>query len=434
MRAMVLLLFVCIANPIAVLAKSEPERFAAIAVVEHTGEVLHARHADALRHPASLAKVMTLYMTFAAIEAGELGWDDQLRVSSRAARAQPSKLGLKADSSISVENAVRALVTKSANDAAIVLAERLSGGEARFAAAMTKKARALGMSHTRFMNASGLPNRRQVITAREMAVLAYRIHHDFPAEYRYFSLQKMIWKGREHGNHNTLLEQIDGVDGLKTGFTNASGYNIAVTAERDDQRLIVIVFGGASGAQRDAYASKLLERAFAELHARQSDGSPTQNQPLDDLNDKSPILFAGLPSEVDQGAGGKRGVQIIIDDAIESKKLVTEKPAIKAAPALNNMPDMPGQSTAAGWGIQVGAYSSARKAQERLHHISDISINGLNGNAGKITEGMRKGAPLYRVQYRGLGAQGARAVCKELNAFGEACFALPPAIITASNP
>lgn len=422
MRAMVIFILVMITSQPPAFAKAVPERFAAIAVVENTGEVLHARHADDPRYPASLTKVMTLYLVFEAIKAGELGWDDPLRVSKKAARARPSKLGLKANTTISVEDAVRALVTKSANDVAVVLAERLGGGEAHFAENMTRKAKALDMNSSHFVNASGLPNSRQVMTARDMAVLAYRIHHDFPDYFRYFSLDKLVWKSRTLSNHNTLLGRVDGVDGLKTGFTNASGYNIAVTAERKNQRLIVVVFGGASGAQRDFYATTLLERAFAELDKRRGEKTQQPIPPPADLDDRTPVLIAGLPGDTYQGDGGRRGVQIVIDDTIETRPLPLQKPGMKTGPqTITALPALSGQ-----WGIQVGAFLSPKQAKARLHHISDFALGGLNGNTGQIAKGERKGAPLYRVRFLGLTPVNARAVCTELNTLGQPCFAVPP--------
>ena len=421
MRTLVLAFLVTLTALCPALAKTPPERFAAIAVVEATGEVLHARHADAARHPASLTKVMTLYMVFDAIKAGDLGWDDSLRVSAKAARARPSKLGLKANSTISVEDAVRAMVTKSANDVAVVLAERLGGGETRFASMMTKKAHALGMKDSRFVNASGLPDKRQVMTARDMAVLAYRIHHDFPTDYRYFSLSKLVWNQRSLPNHNALLGRVKGVDGLKTGFTNQSGYNIAVTAQRKGERLIVVVFGGASGAERDAYATKLLERAFGVLAQRRANKDAAKTPPLKDLDDREPVLVAGLPGLAHQGDGERRGVQIVIDDTIETRPL----PLIKAASAPQR--SLPMEPTTTGkWGIQVGAFSSPKQASTRLHHISDIAQNELAGYAGQIAEGERNGAPLYRVRFLGLSPTGARTLCAKLNTLGQSCFAVPP--------
>ncbi len=422
MRTALFILVALVTVPIMALARPSPERFAAIAVVEATGEVLHARHAEDLRYPASLTKVMTLYMVFEAIKAGEIGWDDPLRISSKAARARPSRLGLKANTTISVEDAVRAMVTKSANDVAIVLAERLGGGEARFATLMTKRAHEMGMDNSRFINASGLPDKRQVTTARDMAVLAYRIHHDYPEDYRYFSLSKLVWKARTLNNHNTLLGRVEGVDGLKTGFTNASGYNIAVTAERKGERLIVIVFGGASGKERDTYATRLLERAFAELDRRRENNMDT-NTPLPrDLDDQKPVLFAGLPEDTAQGDGDRRGVKIVIDDNIETRPLPVLKPASPAPqPILTNIPDPQGD-----WAVQVGAFSSNAQASQRLNHINDMEVLALIGRNSQIIKGERNGAALYRVRYLGFDANKAREVCTRLNADGQSCFAVPP--------
>jgi len=414
-----LTIMVLLALPAPGASRPAKERFAAIAVVEATGEVLHARHADALRHPASLTKVMTLYLVFEALKAGELGWDDRLRISAHAAAAHPTKLGLVAGQSISVEDAVRALVTKSANDAAIVLAERLGGGEAVFAAQMTKKAHQLGMSRSHFVNASGLNSPRQVTTARDMAVLAYRIRHDFPAQFRYFSLTKMVWNGHDIPNHNPLLGRVAGVDGLKTGFTNASGYNIAVTAQRGDTRLIVAVFGGASGAQRDAYAARLLERAFAVLASRRAKGQPSPVIMPPDLNDRTPVLVAGLPDEAAQGAGERRGVQIVIDDSIKTRPLPRPVKTM-AAPS-------PGWH----WSVQVGAFFSRLQAKAQLRHVNAISLAALDGHAGYIVDVTRNGKPLYRVRYSGLDKSRARAICANLNAANEPCFAVPP---PASEP
>jgi D-alanyl-D-alanine carboxypeptidase len=428
MRIRAFILFILLAMPGFATAKTAPERFAAIAVVEATGEVLHARHANAPRHPASLTKVMTLYMVFAAIENGELGWDDRLRVSDKAARARPTKLGLKAGTTISVEDAVRAMVTKSANDVAVVLAERLGGGEARFATLMTKKAKALGLKNSRFVNASGLPDKRQLTTARDMALLAYRIHHDYPQDYRYFSLSKLVWNNRDLHNHNTLLANVKGVDGLKTGFTNQSGYNIAVTAERDDQRLIVVVFGGASGEQRDAYATKLLERAFDELARRKSTNEAPQTPAPADLDDATPVLIAGLPAQAHQGDGERRGVQIVIDDTIETRPLALPEAPKPTPQSSQTLPPQIRPQAPGTWGIQVGAFSSRKQARTSLHYVSDIALGALGGKAGHIAEGARKGAPLYRVQFLGLSAQKARKLCADLNALGQSCFALAPKV------
>jgi D-alanyl-D-alanine carboxypeptidase len=230
-----------------------------------TGQVLHDRDADESRHPASLTKVMTLYMVFDAIEAGKLKLSERMKVSKAASRAQPSKLGLKAGSTIKVEDAIRALVTKSANDVAIVVAEHLGGTETKFAAKMNAKAKQLGMMNTTFRNASGLPDKKQITTARDMAKLGEAIYMDHKDRYNYFSLASFTWNKRKYMNHNELLKRVDGVDGIKTGFTNASGYNLMASAERNGRRVIAIMLGGSTGRSRDAHVADLLEAAFLEI-------------------------------------------------------------------------------------------------------------------------------------------------------------------------
>jgi D-alanyl-D-alanine carboxypeptidase len=242
------------------------DKYASIVVDMETGQVLHDRAADEARHPASLTKVMTLYMVFDAVESGKLKLSDRLPVSKAASRAQPSKLGLKAGSTIKVEDAIRALVTKSANDVAIVIAEKLGGGsEAKFVTKMNAKAKELGMHATTFRNASGLPDKKQITTARDMAKLAEAVYMDHKARYNYFSLSSFTWGKRKYMNHNELLRKVAGVDGIKTGFTNASGYNLMASAERGGRRVIAIMLGGTTGKSRDAHVRDLIEAAFLEI-------------------------------------------------------------------------------------------------------------------------------------------------------------------------
>ena len=240
-------------------------KYASIVIDLDTHQVMHARDADEERHPASLTKVMTLYMVFDALDAGKLKLSDKMPVSKAASRAQPSKLGLKAGTTIKVEDAIRALVTKSANDVAIVFAEKLGGTEAKFVTKMNTKAKSLGMNATNFRNASGLPDKRQITTARDMAKLAEAVYADHKDRYNYFSLSSFTWKKRKYTNHNALLKKVAGVDGIKTGFTNASGYNLMASAERGGRRVIAIMLGGSTGRSRDQHVSDLLEAAFMEI-------------------------------------------------------------------------------------------------------------------------------------------------------------------------
>jgi D-alanyl-D-alanine carboxypeptidase len=240
-------------------------KYASIVVDLDTAQVLHARDADETRYPASLTKVMTLYMVFDALDAGKLKLNERMPVSKAASRQQPSKLGLKAGATIKVEDAIRALVTKSANDVAVVFAEKLAGSESKFAAKMNAKAKELGLQKTTFKNASGLPNKAQVTTARDMAKLAEAMFLDHKDRYNYFSLPAFTWNKRRYENHNTLLKKVKGVDGIKTGYTNASGYNLMASAERSGRRVIAIMLGGSTGRSRDAHVADLLEAAFLEI-------------------------------------------------------------------------------------------------------------------------------------------------------------------------
>lgn len=240
---------------------------AALVVDGNTGRVLYEENADALRHPASLTKIMTLYMLFEQLEAGRLKLESELPVSARAASQSPSKLNLRPGSTIEVEDAIKAIVTRSANDVAVVIGEAIGGSESNFADMMTRKARALGMNSTTFRNASGLPNPGQVTTARDLAILGRAIQDRFPREYRYFSTRSFVYRGETIGNHNRLLGRIEGVDGIKTGYTNASGFNLVTSVHRDNRFVIGVVLGGSSGSSRDNRMANLVTDALPRAYA-----------------------------------------------------------------------------------------------------------------------------------------------------------------------
>jgi D-alanyl-D-alanine carboxypeptidase len=241
--------------------------YAAMVVDVKTGRTLHAQNEDALRHPASVTKVMTLYLVFEQLEKGRIGLSTPLTVSANAARQAPSKLGLRPGETIEVEDAIKALVTKSANDVAAVVAENLGGSVEAFAETMTRKARALGMNRTVYRNASGLPDPEQVTTARDLAILGRAIQDRFPRYYKYFQTRTFHYAGASYRNHNKLLGRIEGVDGIKTGFTRASGFNLLTSARTDDRHIVAVVLGGRSGASRDNIMASLvnanLPRAYA---------------------------------------------------------------------------------------------------------------------------------------------------------------------------
>ncbi len=259
------------------------ERYAAIVIDARTNEVLHEEAADEARFPASLTKMMTLYMLFEAMERGNITTDTVLTASRHAAAQPPSRLGLRRGGTITVDDAIRALCVQSANDVAVVLAERLGGTEARFAARMTARARELGMTNTNFANASGLPNPNQRSTARDMAILSQALWRDFPEHYHYFQTPDFAWRNHYGRNHNRLLGQVEGVDGIKTGYTRASGFNLASAAEREGRRVIAVVMGGATAAARDAQVAYLIEGAFDEYERRRtldSSGTNFVNLPV----------------------------------------------------------------------------------------------------------------------------------------------------------
>jgi len=234
--------------------------YAAIVVDANSGSVLHASNPDAPRHPASLTKIMTLYMLFERLEAGKLKLDTPLKVSEHAEDQAPTKLGLEDGETISVEDAIKGMVTRSANDAAVVVAEALGGSEEEFARLMTRKAQALGMSKTVYKNASGLPNDAQVTTARDQAILGRAIQERFPTYYKYFQTKSFVFRGHTIGNHNRLLGRVEGVDGIKTGYTNASGFNLVTSLRRDKRHVVAVVLGGSSAGSRDARMRDLLSQ------------------------------------------------------------------------------------------------------------------------------------------------------------------------------
>jgi D-alanyl-D-alanine carboxypeptidase len=244
--------------------------YAAIVVDANSGQTLHAANSDSPRHPASLTKIMTLYLLFEQIEAGKLRLDSRLPVSAHAAVQPPTKLGLAAGSTLAVEDAIKGMVTKSANDAAVVVAEAIGGSEEDFARWMTRKARALGMSRTTYVNASGLPDDEQITSARDQAVLGRAIQERFPRYYGYFATPSFSYRGVAMRNHNRLLGRVAGVDGIKTGYTRSSGFNLVSSVRRGNRHIVAVVLGGSSGGARDARMRELIEANIDEAATRRT--------------------------------------------------------------------------------------------------------------------------------------------------------------------
>lgn len=240
-------------------------KYAALVIDANTGQVLHQDYAGALRHPASLTKMMTLYLTFRAIKHGRLAMDTPLKVSKRAARQPRSKLGLNAGDYIKVEDAIQSLVVLSANDIAVVLAEAIGGTEWKFANMMTTMAKRLGMTKTNFKNASGLHHPKQVTTAYDLARLAVALRRDYPEYYHYFARAKFVYRGNTYSSHNNVTKRYQGADGLKTGYINASGFNLVTSAERSGARLVGVVLGGRTSKRRDRQMVRLLDQYFYKI-------------------------------------------------------------------------------------------------------------------------------------------------------------------------
>lgn len=287
------------AAPAAAVSLYDQPKYAAILVDAKTGEVLYSRRPDAPRHPASITKVMTLYLTFEALETGELDLRDRITFSARAAGQAPSKLPTRKGDTITVEEAIRALTVKSANDVAVALAERLGGTEGDFAEMMTKKARHLGMKNTRFVNASGLPNPNHSTTARDIAILSLATLQHFPQYYKYYSEPEFVYANQVMKSHNRLLKNMPGADGIKTGYTVAAGFTLAASAQRDGKRLIAVVLGGPSTMARDQNVQALLEAGFDVMKSRAVGMKTTVASYMSEPSD---IPGFELPPNMEQGS------------------------------------------------------------------------------------------------------------------------------------
>jgi D-alanyl-D-alanine carboxypeptidase len=272
---------------------------ASIMVDGNTGAVLQASNPDAPRHPASLTKIMTLYLLFERLDAGKIKLDTPLKVSEHAADQDPTKLDLKPGQTIPVEDAIKGVVTRSANDAAVVIAESLGGSEDDFAKLMTQKAHALGMSRTTYVNASGLPDDDQITTARDQALLGRAIQDRFPRYYKYFSLPAFVYHGVAIRNHDHLLGQVEGVDGIKTGFTRASGFNLVTSVHRDGRYVVAVVLGGRSGFQRDAHMRELISAHIKEASLQRTAPAIAEQETPRDESQPAALPKATMVSRAD---------------------------------------------------------------------------------------------------------------------------------------
>jgi D-alanyl-D-alanine carboxypeptidase len=314
--------------------------YASIIVDGNSGTVLQSSNPDASRHPASLTKIMTLYLLFERLEAGKMKLDTEMDVSERASDQAPTKLGLKPGQKLKVEDAIKGLVTRSANDAAVVIAETIAGNEDEFARQMTRKARALGMTKTVYRNASGLPNDEQITTARDQATLGRAIQDRFPRYYRYFGTTTFVYKGNAIRNHNRLLGSVEGVDGIKTGYTRASGFNLVSSMRRGNRHLVGVVLGGRSGGSRDATMRSLLAENLEKAATKRTVAAITERGP-GEANVEVAEAATAKPAMVQvQGA-----VQVVAEPSLEAmqttRSVAPAKPSLMAAAAAALPPAQP---------------------------------------------------------------------------------------------
>ncbi len=405
-----------------------------------SGRELSADNPDELRHPASLTKLMTIYMTFSALDSGRLSLGDALPVSINALNAPPTKMGLPPGGTVSVRDATMALITRSANDAAVVLAEAMGGDESTFAQMMTNKARQLGMGSTVFRNASGLPNREQVTTARDLSRLAFALMRDFPHYYPVFSVQSWPYRGRSLENHNRMLGTYEGADGLKTGYTNASGFNLVMSAVRDNRRLIGVVMGGNSAGQRDRLMAMLMDQGFATAAAMRLSAwtnirkppsaryTAANFDPALTLPESSPRLAAAPQAPQQAALSGFTAA------APQGRAAAPAQPSPQLAALAPPQPSAPSAAAPASppigsWVIQVGSFNDVQSAQLALERASGVLLD-LKSVTATVDEVQMANKTFQRARLTNLTQAQAVDGCKRLEKRKIYCSALQ---VTAWN-
>ncbi|MEZ5776116.1 MAG: D-alanyl-D-alanine carboxypeptidase [Hyphomicrobiaceae bacterium] len=377
--------------------------YADIVIDANTGQVLHERDADARRYPASLTKMMTLYIVFEQLKKGRLSLDTELTVSARADGVQPSKLGLGAGATITVENAIKALVTKSANDIAVTIAENLGGTEQKFARYMTWTAKRIGMRHTVFQNASGLPDASQATTARDLAILAIRLYDDFPEHVHYFKTRTFTYRGRSYRNHNGLLFGFQGTEGIKTGYTRASGFNLVASVRRDGKHLIGVVLGGESAGSRNSRMRSLLTTAFGKASSKRTRKPAAE-----------PTVVAAVPgTATKKAAAGDAGKATATMPEGGYTGLTKATPV--TTPTTTSATSEPRTTAASGpFHVQVGAYDSEGEAYGRLMAVSGKARSIVAGHDPVAVSFVKGEKTWYRARFAGFEEAAARATCASL--------------------
>jgi D-alanyl-D-alanine carboxypeptidase len=386
-----------------------------IVIDAETGRVLSEMNADAITYPASLTKMMTLYLTFEALNSGRLGLDQYLPVSSEAASKSPTKLHLVPGDSVQVHDLILGIVTKSANDAAAVLAEGLAGSEPAFADRMTAKARQLGMTNTVYRNASGLPDPDQRTTARDVAQLALALYHDFPREYRYFATRQFFFRGRVILTHNHLLDWYEGADGIKTGYIGASGFNLAASAVRSGHRLIGVVMGGASAGSRDREMAALLDQGFAEVGV-----TPTLVAQREAPSAAPVVAETGTdqPEPV-------RPREKIGQLAKAARKIAAHLSPVAKAEAAPIAHQLRTPAETDRWSIQLGAFRVESAAEQAAR--SAAVVPGARGKPVQIVQPSKGGkGHVYRARLLNFSPQEAQGACSALHKKKIECSVVPP--------
>jgi len=415
--------------------------YAAIMMDMRTGAVVEERNADNRQQPASLTKMMTLYLTFEAVRNGQIGLDQKVRVSRNAARQPASKLYLKAGQRVSIRHLIRAAAIKSANDAAMVLAEAIGGSEHAFARLMTEKARALGMTRTTFRNPHGLTAPGHLSTARDMARLARALYFDFPEYYNVFGRRQAHAAGKRVLSTNRLLGTYRGAEGMKTGYTRAAGYNLVATAKRGPRRVVAVIMGGKSSRWRNARMARLLDEAFAKTPLHAAEIPPR----------RGPVRIATAPLPPDRPTTRATGLGAFGDAFASTAEAAIPDPATDRAPLYGERPrPRPGARAIAarppargavgsaastvplpelrpGWAVQVGAFHEQERAVAHLNAIALADLPMLARGSSHISaERTRSGKPIYKVRFIGLDRDDARAACDRVRREGRDCLAIAP--------
>lgn len=410
-------------------------KYASLIIDAGSGKVVHARNANARRYPASLTKLMTLYLTFEALKEGKLDLDTKMEVSKKAASMPQTNISLRKGDKLKVEDAIVALVVRSANDAAVVLAETLGKTEWGFGLKMTKKARELGMKATVFRNASGLPDNKQYSTARDLALLAIAIKRHFPEYYHFFQNSQFTYKGRTYTSHNRVMKQLDGADGMKTGYIRASGFNLITSARREGRNLIGVVLGGTTSKRRDAHMVDLMNRSFAklkgDLNIRQfaSDvpqpvyrpgTEPAASQESIKLASNSQVSVAPNTSG---SAGNEQRGRIKLSSAQKELRAPTHvaQPRGQFKPVAYTVHSA--SPSVKGWGIQVGAYQKPVEALAAAKSVASMISKEVQGSKIIISDGIeRAGTTIHRARLANLAESQARKACQALIELKRSCF------------